>query len=257
MASQAREKIIEGIYNALQGVDCIAHARIYGSWLYNEQSVDMDMAVIVRSKFGVVNPQDYRALRELRLSLCEKTGQDVDIVPHTDDEFVDRNSPLWYPRYNPSLVFGRNLKGDFQISSISTSAHLFSFADLTAYVLHDNRTICRRQLVRSFRGEEWRIFVSKLIHGPGNALTYHACRSKADYTIPPSNLGGCFDAFDRLYGVNSLPAIDFLHRCKESVDQEKAYSLMNWYEHLMNIVLHGDQFRAAYQRTCFLVGKET
>lgn len=257
MASPTREKIIEEVIVALQNVDCIRHGRVYGSWLYNEQSVDMDIAVIVRSEFGVVNHHDYRALQKLRLSLCEETGQDIDLVPHTDDEFVDRNSPLWYPRYNPSLVFGRNLKGDFHISSISVSAHSFSFADLTAYVLHDNRTICRRQLIRSFRDEEWRIFVSKLLHGPGNALTYWACRSRTDYTIPPSNLEGCFEVFDRMYGVNSLPAIGFLRRCKEVFDQEKAYLLMNWYEHLMNIVLHGDQFRANYQHTCVLIGRET
>lgn len=223
---------------------------------YTTNNLLIWMAVIVRSEFGVVNPQDYRALRELRLSLCEKTGQDIDLVPHTDDEFVDRNSPLWYPKYNPSLVFGQNLKGDFRISAVSTSAHSFSFANLTAYVLHDNRTICRRQLVRSFRDEEGRIFVSKLLHGPGNALTYHACKSKSNYTLPPSNLEECFDAFDRLYGVNSLPAIDFLRRCKESLDQEKAYMLMNWYEHMVNVVLHGDQFRANYQHACFLVRKD-
>lgn len=251
-----REKIIEEISSALQDAEYIIHARIYGSWLYNEQSVDMDVAVIVRSEFGIVDPQHYRSLREFRLSLCEKTGQDADLVPHTEDEFVDRNSPLWYPRYNPSLVFGRNLKGNFRISPISTSVHSFSFSDLTAYVLHDNRTICRRQLVRSFRGEERRIFVGKLLHGPGNALTYHACRNKTDYIIPPSDLEGCFDAFDRLYGVNSLPAIEFLHRCKESLDQDRAYLLMNWYENLVNIVLRGDQFRTSYQRICFLIGKE-
>lgn len=255
MENPTRERIIEEIGFTLQNTDCIEHARVYGSWLYNQQSVDMDVAVIVRSKSGVIQDQDYRTLRELRLSLCEKTSQDIDLVPHTDDEFIDRNSPLWYPRYNPSLVFGRNLKGSFQISSISTSMHSFSFADLTAHVLHDNRTICRRQLIRSLRSKEGRIFVSKLFHGPGNALTYHACRNRVDYTIPPSDLEGCFDAFDRLYGVNSLTAIDFLDRCKKSLDQEKAYLLMNWYEHLMNLVLHGDQFRTFYKRSCFLLGK--
>lgn len=252
-----QDKIIDDVRTAFQNVACILQARVYGSWLYNEQSVDMDIAVVIRSEFGVVSSHDYRTLRELRFFLCEKTGQDIDLVPHTDDEFIDRNSPLWYPRYNPSLVFGQNLKGDFRISSISTSAHSFSFADLTAYVLHDNRTICRRQLVRSFYGEEARIFVSKLIHGPGNALTYHACKSRSDYILPPSNLEECFDAFDRLYGVSSLQAIDFLRRCKESLDQEKAYALMNWYEHMINIVLHGDQFRVNYQRACLLIGKDT
>lgn len=252
-----RERILEEVALALRETDCVTHGRIYGSWLYNEQSVDMDIAIMVQSEFGVVSAKHYCTLRELRLSLCEKTKQDIDLVPHTEDEFTDRNSPLWYPRYNPSLVFGRNLKGNFQISPISTSAHSFSFADLTAYVLHDNWTICRRQLVRSFRGEEGRIFVSKLLHGLGNALTYYSCRIKTDYIIPPSDFERCFDTFDRLYGVNSLPAIEFLRQCKESLDQDKAYFLMNWYENMINIVLHGDQFRTNYQHICASLGKRT
>lgn len=98
--------------------------------------------------------------------------------------------------------------------------------------------------------------IEEYIKDAKGSVTYLACKHKSDYTIPPSNLEGCFCAFDRLYGVNSLPAIDFLRGCKESLNQEKALLLMSWYEHLVNIVLHGDQFRDAYQRTCFLVGKE-
>lgn len=252
-----RERILKEVEIALQGTDCITHARIYGSWLYNEQSVDMDVAIVVQSEFGVIDSQHYRILHELRMSLCEKAGQDIDLVPHTEDEFTDRNSPLWYPRYNPSLVFGRNLKGGFRISPISTSVHSFSFADLTAYVLHDNRTICRRQLVRSFNGEEGRVFVSKLLHGPGNALTYYGCRMKTDYVIPPSDLEGSFDAFDRLYSVTSLPAIEFLRQCKKSLDQERGILLMNWYENLVDMVFHGDQFRPSYQSVCVLLGRNT
>lgn len=250
-----REKILKQVRDTLQETDCISSARIYGSWLYNEQSVDMDIAVMVHSEFGVVNPDCYESLRELRTSLCRQTGQDIDLVPHTDDEFADRNSPLWYPRYNPSLVFGCNLKGDFRIVPISTSVHSFSFADLTAYVLYDNRTICRRQLVRSFHREEGRIFVSKLLHGPGNALTYQACKHGMDYTTPPSNLEGCFDAFDRIYGVDSLLAIAFLQSCRQSINFERGALLMNWYKNLVNVALHGDQFRANYQSACSLLSK--
>ncbi|MBI5254218.1 nucleotidyltransferase domain-containing protein [Candidatus Falkowbacteria bacterium] len=252
---KAREQILQNVQEVLQEAVCISSARVYGSWLYNERSVDMDVAIMVKSDFGVIDSRHYRALRDLRILLCEKTGQDIDLVPHTDDEFTDRNSPLWYPRYNPSLVFGRNLKGDFLIVPISTSAHSFSFSDLTAYVLYDNRTICRRQLVRSFNGEEDRIFVSKLLHGPGNALTYQSCKHRMDYTIPPSNLEGCFETFDRIYGVDSSLAMAFLHVCKESIDFERGVLLMNWYENLVNMILHGDQFRANYQRLCSLLGE--
>lgn len=245
-----REQILSQIQDTLLEIECLSSARLYGSWLYNERSVDMDIAVMVQSDFGMIDPQHYRILHELRISLCEKTAQDIDLVPHTEDEFSDRNSPLWYPRYNPSLVFGRDMKGCFRIVPISTSMHSFSFTDLTAYVLHDNRTICRRQLVRSFNGAEGRIFVSKLLHGPGNALTYQACKQRMDYSIPPSNLEGCFEAFDRIYEVDSLPASAFLRTCKESIDFERGILLMNWYECLVNMVLRGDQFRTNYQNMC-------
>lgn len=241
----SRQQVLLQVKEALQHIGCVTDARVYGSWLYNESSVDMDIAAIVQSDFGVVDSQHYHALRALRVLLCKETGQDIDLVPHTDDEFPDRNSPLWYPRYNPSLVFGHDLKGKFRITPISTSAHSFSFADLTAYVLHDNRTICRRQLVRSFHREESRIFVSKLLHGPGNALTYQACKHRMDYAIPPSNLDGCIESFDRVYGVDSSSAVDFLFRCKKAIDFEGGVLLMNWYESLLNMVIHGDQFRHA------------
>lgn len=248
-----RGKIIDIVSSSLQDTACVLHAMVYGSWLFNEQSVDMDIAVVVNSKFGVVNSEDYSTLRELRSYLCKETGQDIDLVPHTEDEFTDHNSPLWYPRYNPSLVFGKNLKGNFQISPISTSFDSFSFEDLTAYVLHDNRTICRRQLVRSFHGEEGRIFISKLLHGPGNALTYNACKNRSNYSVSPSDIEGCFDAFDKLYGVDSLPIMVFLRQCKNYFDQEKAYLLMNWYEHLIKIVLLGVQFREDYNHICSFI----
>jgi len=248
-----REQILSQVQSALQKTECVSSARVYGSWLYNEQSVDMDIAVMIRNEFGVISSQHYHVLHELRILLCEKTKQDIDLVPHTDDEFTDRNSPLWYPRYNPSLAFGIDLKNHFQIVSISTSTHSFSFSDLAAYVLHDNQTICRRQLIRSFNGEEGRIFVSKLLHGPGNALTYQACKNKLDYSIPPSNLDGCIELFDRIYRVNSLMAVAFLRKCKESIDFESGILLMNWYENLVDMVLYGDQFRTNYQLMCKLL----
>lgn len=253
--NEMREQTLQRVEEALQDISCISSARVYGSWLYNELSVDMDIAVMVQSNFGVLSLEHYHVLRDFRSSLSAKTDQDIDLVPHTEDEFTDRNSPLWYPRYNPSLVFGRNIKGSFRVAPISTAAHTFSFADLTAYVLHDNRTICRRQLVRSFNGEEGRIFVSKLLHGPGNALTYQACRHKLNYAVPPSNLDGCFKAFDQFYGVDSASAIEFLSSCKKMIDFERGVLLMNWYESLFNLAIHGDQFKDDYQHICHVLSR--
>jgi predicted nucleotidyltransferase len=79
-----REQILSQVQDALQKTKCVSSARVYGFWLYNERCVDMDITVMVQNEFGVVDPQHYRILRELRTLLCEKTKQDIDLVPHTD-----------------------------------------------------------------------------------------------------------------------------------------------------------------------------
>lgn len=253
--NKACKETLKNIKAALQGVDYISSARVYGSWLYNELSVDVDVAVMVVNNFGVIDPNHYYLLRDLRKSLSVKVGQDIDLVPHTNDELTDYSSPLWYPRYNPSLVFGCDIKDVFHVAPASMIIHSFSFADLTRYVLHDNRTICRRQLVRSLNDEEGRIFVSKLLHGPGNALTYQACRHKVDYLTSPSNLQECFDVLDRIYGVDSTPALAFFLACKRAMNFDRGVLLMNWYENLFNLIIHGDWFRSNYQRVCCALSK--
>ncbi|MDP4031342.1 MAG: hypothetical protein Q8P60_00550, partial [Pseudorhodobacter sp.] len=191
----------------------------------------------------------YRLLLILRDYLVAETGNDIDLVPHTMDELDDVRSPLWYPRYNPSLVSGKVVKGEFAISTITKSEQKFSFADLTAYVIHDNRTICRRQLVRSLQGESGRIFVSKLLHGAGNALTFHACQKKTEYLCSPSDIDQSFKILDGVYGVDSNPARAFLQSCKYSFDFEKGLLLMSWYESLVAMVF--DKANAhLYQTAC-------
>lgn len=225
-------------------------ARIYGSWLYHEGSVDVDIAVIVPSEYGLVSSDTYKNIREIRKTLCGLTACDIDLVPHTTDELTVLASPLWYPRYNPSLFFGEDVKGRFPVESAAQNTTKFSFADLTAYVMLDNRTICRRQLIRSLSQKEARIFVSKLLHGPGNAVTYHACVNHLQYKIPPSNLTECFAEFDCVYGVNSIPALNFLNRCKGILSFEDALHLMRWYEHLVNLTLYGDKYTMFYNGVC-------
>ena len=82
----------------------ILSARTYGSWLHKEKTVNVDIAVIIPSQLGVVESAVYESLKELRLNLIEKTNCDIDLIPHTIDEIEDLRSPLWYPRYNPSLL---------------------------------------------------------------------------------------------------------------------------------------------------------
>ncbi len=245
-----KKSVIELVGSTIARHPTILSARIYGSWLCDEKSVDLDIAIVVKSENGVVDSEDYRLLRIMREGLCVQTGYDIDLVPHTADELSDMNSPVWYPRYNPSLVFGQDIKGALLISQASIIAHSFEISDLIAYVLHDNRTICRRQLVRSLSNEEGRIFVSKLLHGPGNALTYYSCKNKIAYKCSPSELSKCFELFDELFEVNSFPAMNFLKSCKANIDLEGGIKLIGWYENLFNLVLKGNKFRDDYKNTC-------
>lgn len=232
----------------------ILSARIYGSWLHNEKTVDVDIAVMVSGEYGIVDQDVYRSLSELRKGLSNETGSDIDLIPHTLDEFRDNRSPIWYPRYNPSLFFGETIKGKFSITPVCKKSVNFDFSDLTAYVLLDNRTICRRQLVRFLEGEAGRIYASKLLHGPGNALTYYACKNQVDYLCSPSDLVMCFEIFDEVYNLDSKMALHFLNNCKKDISFDKAVKLMSWYEHLVGLTLIPSFPHEKYQSICNKLG---
>ncbi len=239
-----------GIADYLRNVDEVISALAYGSWYYDETSVDVDIAIIVPSSSGIVDRSVYISLKKHREMLVSKWKCDIDLVPHTQDEVEDIGSPLWYPRYNPSLVFGNSLKGNFYLRSTTDDQTKFDFKDLAGYVLYDNRTICRRQLIRSLEGESGRIYVSKLLHGIGNALTYNSCLLRKNYYCSPSNIRLAQKLFDNVYGVNSLPAEPFLLSCKKGLNFQKALSLMTWYENVVNLVLKGDEFKGSYEEIC-------
>ena len=105
------EKIARIIGEVIEPLGFITSAIVYGSSLYAENSADVDVAVMVRSDHGVVEANDYENLLRTRTALNVAVARDVDLVPHTSDEIDDLTSPLWYPRYNPSLCAGIPLKG--------------------------------------------------------------------------------------------------------------------------------------------------
>ena len=248
--NKKRLHILEFVKNGLENSKEILSAKAYGSWMYSEKSRDLDIFVIIPSNEGIVDPNTYHHLSSLRKNLCEQTKQDVDLVPHTQDEIKDHRSTLYYPRYNPSLVSGKNLKGKTEIEPVFNKNDKFDYGDLSAYILLDNRTICRRQLIRSFNESEGKIFVSKTLHGPGNALTYYSCKQKIPYLLSPSDLSGSLKAFDEIYKVNSSPAIEFFSYCKKKLDFEKALVLLKWYEHLVQLVLYCEKYANNYQKYC-------
>lgn len=244
------ERIRACLKETFNASDIILAARAYGSWTYNEQTVDVDVAVMVRDQNFVVGEATYSELKNLRRKLSEDLNIDLDLIPHTLDEVGDKTSPIWYPRYNPSLVFGETLKGDFPTGASSVIHASFDFSDFAAYVMHDNRTICRRQLLRTLKDESGRIFISKLLHGPGNALTYHACKHRRKYLCSPSDLSKSLEIFDEIYGVNSALAIKFLKNCREKgIDFPNAVKLMSWYESLIAMVIMSGE-RSLYQHIC-------
>lgn len=225
----------------------ISAARIYGSSLYGESVIDLDVAIIIPSINGVVKHTTYVRLRDLREMLCKMFKTDIDLVPHTIDEIKDINSPLWHPRYNPSLVFGRDIKSRFPIKSISYN-HLNNF-NPASFILHDTRTITRRQAIRSLRGEEARIFLAKLSHGPGNALTYISSRKKQEYKVDPSNTKLAFEIFGSEYNINYKKMSSYIQKCKDIIANtgelpiSQALNVLSWYESLVMKVLNDKKLK--------------
>lgn len=116
--SDEKVRILEYVKTVLEKSKDILSARVYGSWLYSEESIDLDICIMIPSNKGIVDSSVYQRLKIERRKLSEKTGQDVDLVPHTLDEINDFRSGLYYPRYNPSLFTGRDIKGKLEIQPI-------------------------------------------------------------------------------------------------------------------------------------------
>lgn len=247
--------ILERLRTRFEKSEDIVSARVYGSWLHSDKSKDLDICLMVPSIGGVVDSEVYRRLKEDREELGKETGQDVDLVPHTQDEISDHRSDLYYPRNNPALVSGRDIKGHLDIKPIFDKDDQFSYSDLTAHILLGNRTVCRRQIVRSMLPEEAKIFASKLLHGPGNALTYYACKQKMQFLASPSNLSQALGKFDQIFNVNTKPSVDLLMSSRKELKPENAPRLLKWYEHLTALVLGGEKFSEEYNKYCLELSK--
>ncbi len=178
--------VIIKIKSDLESLDFIDTAILYGSSVKSRLSRDIDIAIIFKDNDGIIPAHQYKLLYDLRNRISKETGFDIDLVPHTNDELTDTISPLYNPRYNPAISKGILLKGNSLISEIKEET--FKMSDIARYVLLDNRTITRRQLVRSLKREEFDIFLSKLGHTPGNILTYRAILNGVPYFSNPSDL---------------------------------------------------------------------
>jgi len=232
----------EGILNLLS--ERLAHnpfilsARGYGSFFTGEGSVDLDLAVMVPSRHSVIEEETYLALRETRASLCRELKIDVDLVPHTIDEATDLNSPLYNPRYHPSLFFGRDIKNSFPLPE-----RINPTQNVAAYVLLDNRTITRRQVLRDCDLNNWRIFLAKLRHAPGNALTFSSLSEGRGYYVDPSDTVRSFRTFDQVFGTDSTEIFNLFTRSKQIIEEtgdlplEIAIKLLRWHDSLVATVL--------------------
>jgi hypothetical protein len=249
-STPANTEIHQAIAAAVADCPAILAAKAYGSSLYRENTVDFDTAVLVPSSFGVVPEGVYIRLKRLRDELTYSLNIDFDLVPHTADEFKDRASPLWNPRYNPSLLHGRDIKGSFKVKDFTSHYRELSNIEMACVVLHDNRTITRRQLLRTLEGECGRIFVSKLLHGPGNALTVLACRNKKPPSVISSDMRGSLEEFDKGYGCDSFPIKHFLERCRKTLSYRMALHLMHWHESLFRVVCDPSESSVSYYNYC-------
>jgi|GEM_PF-1633129 len=250
-----KEQILTYIADVLQRVPFVLSAGVYGSWLYHLESSDIDIALVIKSKNGVVDSESYRIHNQYRTLLSEEICMDVDLVPHTEDEIDDLNSPLWYPKSNPSLCYLYPLVGTLLIKPITAVRQDYKLEDVAAFLIHENRTVCRRQLTRTVTGECGRIFVSKMLHGTANALTYYACRGRSGFVCTPSDLNDCFNKFDFYFDLDSRPAKEYLFESKKTFNFNRALNLMKWYEHLLGFVLYGCPTSKDYNDFCKQIAK--
>ncbi len=230
-------KRVKVISKSLSKETSIISARVYGSSLYANDYEDLDVAVMVPSKHWVVQKETYQNLLQLRKELNNKVGIDIDLIPHTMDEIKINSSPLWNPRYHPSLKFGIDVKAHFPVPKKVNPKQ-----DASIYVLLDNRTITRRQVLMESGPENWRIFIAKLIHGPGNVLTYFALQNNTEYKASPSDIETTFSVFDSLYATNSQKILRSFSRAKELIKRgsfsfKHAVELLQWYERLVSRAL--------------------
>ena len=243
-------RIIEYLKSEIEKSEDILSARVYGSWLCSEKSTDLDICIIIPDDNGIVDSDIYHRLRKEREKLSEDSAQDVDLVPHTLDEITDFRSDLYHPRYNPSLISGQDIKGTLKIEPVFNKNSHFTYSDITANVLLDNRTVCRRQITRSLTTPEGKIFASKILHGPGNALTYYSYEQKRPYLVSPSDLMKSLRLFDRIYRVDSTLANEFLRSCQNDLNTESAALLLKWYEYLVAMVLYRHKNAQNYKSHC-------
>ena len=241
---EQQERILKQLSEALREKEYVLSARVYGSFLTRAALPllpDLDLAVMIPSNNGVVEHDTYEKLHSLRSSLCDSLQHDIDLIPHTFDEVDEKNSPLWNPRYHPSLHFGTDVKSNFPIP-----ASISYMQNSSVYVLLDNRTITRRQLLRPSSSENWRIFLAKLIHGPGNVLTLLALRNSYPYIANPSDIEESFRIFDQSFGTDSSTIVCRFQHAELLIQQDnfsfqEATWFMRWYEALITTVLKYDQ----------------
>lgn len=60
------EQVLSYLSEKLARESSILSARVYGSFLGGETTVDLDLAMMVPSVYGVIGAETYRVLREIR-----------------------------------------------------------------------------------------------------------------------------------------------------------------------------------------------
>lgn len=240
--------IVREISRIFQKLNFIQTVKIYGSWL-RQDGVDIDIAIIINNaKNGIVPASVYNLLLDIRQQLMAISETDTDLICHSEDEVDDIRSPLWHPRYNPSLISGLTIKGKFPISACSLKNTLFSYADICACTLFDHRTLCRRQMLRPFNQGSAEFILNKFLHGPANAITYYYCQHHKNLPSSMPDIIQSFLCFDNCYSTCSKRALERLSVLKD-LNFEIALPFMNWYESLISFIF-GRSSQELYLRAC-------
>jgi len=97
--------------------------------------------------------------------------------------------------------------------------------------------------LRDCDSNNWRIFLAKLRHAPGNALTFSSLSEGRGYYVDPSDTVRSFRTFDQVFGTDSAEIFNLFTRSKQIIDEtgdlplEIAIKLLRWHDSLVATVL--------------------
>ncbi len=178
---------------------------IYAAIYYGTSSVslnekeDLDLAIILNVD-SEIDLDYFIKLIKIRKELIEISHKDIDLIPHTLDEVIDNLSPLYNPRYNPPIVYGKILKGQIKISVPSNI--LVKQSDILKSYISLDRTIIRRLICRDYSCSDNIVLINKIKKIAPNIINYLTIKNNINYyNIDENNIENNIEILDLIYKI--------------------------------------------------------